>query len=97
MDIIPIKQQAHMQVLFSSMSKALENGVVVSTKRERLRFWSTWQTWLTFNFPTIHPNLQQIRISDQIELLAAFAHHVRSGGISKKTHQVRTQTVQVAL
>ena len=79
------------------MSKVLENDVVASTKRERLRFWSAWQTWLAFNFPTVHPNLQQISRPDQIELLAAFAHHVRSGGVSTRTHQVRTQTAQVAL
>ena len=79
------------------MSKALGNGVVASTKRERLRFWSAWQTWLAFNFPTVHLNLHQVSRSDQIELLAAFAHHVRSGGVSRRTHQVRTQTVQVAL
>ena len=53
--------------------------------------------WLAFNFPTVHPNLQQCSRSDQIELLAAFAHHVRSGGVSNRTHQVHTQTVQVAL
>ena len=97
MNSVPIQQQAHIQALFRSMSKALGNGVVASTKRERLRFWSAWQTWLAFNFPTVHPNLQQCSRSYQIELLAAFAHHVRSGGVSNRAHQVRTQTVQVAL
>ena len=97
LDIVPIQRQAHIQALFRSMSKSLGNGVVASTKRERLRFWSAWQTWLAFNFPTVHPNLHQVSRSDQIELLAAFAHHVRSGGVSRRTHQVRTQTVQVAL
>jgi hypothetical protein len=33
----------------------------------------------------------------RVELLAAFAHHVRSGGVSKRAKQVRTQTVEVAL
>ena len=33
----------------------------------------------------------------RVELLAAFAHHVRSGGVSRRTQQVRTQTVEVAL
>ena len=78
--------------------KSTWNGVVASTIRERLRFLSAWKkTWLAFNFPTVHPNLQQINRSNHIELLAAFAHHVRSGGISTRTHKVRTQTVQVAL
>ena len=97
LDIVPIQQQAHIQTLFRSMSRTLGNGVVAPTKRERLRFWSAWQTWLAFNFPAVHPNLQQISRSGQIELLAAFAHHVRSGGISNRAHQVCTQTVQVTL
>ena len=94
LDIVPIQQQAHIQALFRSMSKALGNGVVASTKRERLRFWSAWQTWLAFNFPTVQPNLQQSSRSDQIELLAAFARHVQSGGVSTRIHQVHTQMVK---
>jgi len=34
---------------------------------------------------------------DQITLLVAFAHHVRSGGVSTRSREVRAQTVQVAL
>lgn len=33
----------------------------------------------------------------RVELLAAFAHHVRTGGVSQRSQQVRTQTVEVAL
>ena len=52
---------------------------------------------LTSPLFTQTPNLQQIRRPFQIELLAAFVHHMQSGGVSTRTHQIRAQMVQVAL
>ena len=50
-----------------------------------------------FQLPPFHPNLQHVSEPEQIDLLAAFAHHVQSGGFSTRKYQVRTQTVQVVL
>ena len=86
-----------MQNLFRATNHAINAGVVEATQRERRRFWSAWTTWLAHNFPHIHPKMHTIVRPDQITLLVAFAHHVRSGGVSTRSREVRAQTVQVAL
>jgi len=52
---------------------------------------------MSLNFPSIQPDLQGIDRKLQIDLLGAFAHHVRHGGVSTRKHKVRAQTVAVAL
>lgn len=97
LDAVPIQQQNYISNLFRATTEAIDDGIVASTKRERLRFYGAWTRWMSINFPSIHPDLQHIQRKLQIDLLGAFAHHVRHGGVSTRKHKVRAQTVAVAL
>ena len=79
------------------MSKVLENGIVASTKCEKVAVLVSLANMANFQLPSFHPNLQQVSTPEQIDLLVAFVHHVRSGSVSTRKPQVHTQTVQVAL
>ena len=86
-----------MQSLFRATSTAINAGVVASTKAARRRFWNAWTEWICVNFPQHHPDLHNASRAEQTTLLAAFAHHVRTGGVRGTKRKVRAQTVQVAL
>lgn len=52
---------------------------------------------MSATFPGIPNDLQGLRLPFQIDLLVAYARHVRMGGISRRSANVRAQTVQIAL
>ena len=70
---------------------------MAATKRERHRFFGAWTRFLTYYFPGVPNDLRSNSRPEQLALMAAFAKFVRDGGVSSRKHQVRTQTVQVAL
>ena len=86
-----------MQSLFRATSAAINAGVVALTKAARRRFWNAWTKWVCINFPQHHPDLHNASRAKQTTLLAAFAHHVRTGGVCGTKRKVCAQTVQVAL
>ena len=97
MDFVPIQQQAEITNLFHATTKAINNGIVESTLRERMRFFRAWTQWLAIKFPKVQSDLQNVNRKAQLDLLASFACYVRQGSVSRKTQQVRAQTVAVAL
>ena len=78
-------QKTYQTSLFINSNNAVELGVVAATNVERRRFWQCWTTFLDSNYTSIQHDLSNINRQQQIALLGAFAHHVRSG------HHTRTQ------
>ena len=68
-----------------------------TTAKERRRFFHAWTFWLGGYFPSIPSDLQGVQPPVQIALLAAFAAHVRNGGVLNRKQKVHAQTVAVAL
>ena len=97
LDIVPIQQQDFIQNIFCIKNTDINNSVVEATKRERLHFFGAWTRFLAYYFPGVPNDLQSNNRPKQLALMAAFAKFVRQGGVSEQKHQVRTQTVQVAL
>ena len=83
--------------MFDATTTAIDNGIVASTKWERLHFLAAWCRWISCYFPCISTTLRRLDRKFQIDLLAAFAQHVRTGGVSTRQRKVRAQKVQVAL
>jgi hypothetical protein len=70
---------------------------VESAASKKRRFWSAWCNFLALNFPQLDAKMRCRTPPQRVKLLAAFAQHVRTGGVSRTTKQVCTQTVEVAL
>ena len=80
------------------MTEAIDNGIIELTKCERLGFFCAWTQWNPIYFPSIElPNLQSICCKKQLNVLAAFAYHVRHNGYLQQQQQVCTQTFLVEL
>ena len=62
-----------------------------------MRFFRAWEQYLGRYFPGISTNLNEYSTSKQIETLAAYARHVKEGGLSDRKGNVQSQTVAVAL
>ena len=60
LNFVPFQQWAKITHIFDAATKAIDNGVMESTKRERLRFFCAWSRWLSIYFPTSQPHLQSI-------------------------------------
>ena len=97
LDTVPVQLKDSIQSLFRATSQAIDAGVVASTKVAHRRFWNAWTKWICINFTTHHPDLHTTNRANQTTLLAAFAHHVCTGGIRGTNRKVCAQTVQVAL
>ena len=97
MDTIPPKYANHIRRLFSDTTRAIERGVVATTAAARRRLWKNWSEWLRTYFPNYRQDLGNTPRPQQEAILAAYTHHVRSGGFSNGKQQVRAQTVQMVL
>ena len=97
LDLVPVRHYNNIETLFRATSNAIGAGVVAATHKARRRFWSTWTDWLQINFPSIAPDLSALDKPMQQQILAAYAHYVRSGGVPGTKPKVRAQTVQMAL
>ena len=82
---------------FRDVQQTIANGIVETTAKERCHFWAAWTHWLACVFPTIDLYCLHQPTKVQIELLTAFATHVRHGRFLAQKYQVCTKTVQVAL
>lgn len=96
LDLVPIQDYNSFASLFRASSKALNAGVVAATTATRLRYWNAWRQWVRAFHP-ISPTLCNASRQDTTAILAAWAQHVRQGGLQHRRATVRAQTVQVAL
>ncbi len=94
---MPTARKHYIQSLFHNANTNILHGTVESTDNDRHRYWQAWCSFLHSNFPQVRPYLQDISHQEAIELLVAFARHVRSGCCNPASKQVRAQTVSVAL
>jgi len=96
MALVPTQHQNYMQDLFRTSSEDAANGVVASTRRERIQFFNAWTRWLSIYLPTLSNTLEECSLPYRLEILVAYGRHVRCGGVSNRKHQVRAQTVALA-
>ena len=82
---------------FRAVRKEIALGIVETTARERRRFLAAWELYLSNRAPEIDPSLSDRTDHEKVQLLAAFAHYVRHGGVSRTSQSVRTETVEVAV
>ena len=88
LDIIPPKHVNHLASLFRTTTEAINNGIVASTAATRRRLWLHWTKWLQTFFPTKAPDLHDFPRPEREAILAAYAQHVCSGGLSNGKQQV---------
>ena len=81
LDLVHVRHYNNIETLFRATSTAVAAGVVAATKNARRRFWKTWANWLHTKFIGIPTNLATLPRAQQTEVLAAYAHHVQSGGV----------------
>jgi hypothetical protein len=68
---------------------------VAANHKERERYWQHWSDFIA-PFRHVDPKLTNIPTAQRIELITAFAEHVRHGSCGRR-QQVRAGTVQVAV
>jgi hypothetical protein len=83
--------------LFRDVERFVALGIVELTASKKRRFWWAWCNFLALNFPQHEAKMCCRTPPQRVELLAAFAQHVRTRGVSRTSKQVRTQPVKVAL
>ena len=92
---LPPEHQDNFSSLLRAKGRSVDAGVVAATHAERLRYWHHWGLFVA-PFRDVDPMLTNITTNERIELLTAFAEHVRSGACGQG-NQVRAGTVQVAI
>ena len=97
MEFVPLPQQAKIASLFAATQQNISDGIVASTLHEITRLFNAWSSWMSACFPLLPSDLQGIPRPQQLDLLAAYARHVRLDGISRRSANVCAQTVQIAL
>ena len=82
---------------FRAVREEIALGIVETTAQERRRFLAAWKLYLSHTAEENDALLHHQTNKQKIDLLAAFAHHVRHGGISRQKQCVCAKTVKVAL
>ena len=82
---------------FRAVREKIALGIVETTAQERRRFLAAWKLYLSHTAEENDALLHNRSNEQKINLLAAFAHHVRHGGVSRRQQCVRAKTVKVAL
>ena len=68
---------------FRAVREEIALGIVETTAQERRRFLAAWKLYLSHTAEENDALLHHRTNKQKIDLLAAFAHHVQHGGISR--------------
>jgi hypothetical protein len=94
MDRMPHSERSHFVSDCVSSWRAINNGVVVKTSRDRHKYWGHWARYASLC--KVDPFLENIPNGEKDIILAAFAARVRSGTYGRGT-QIKVSGVQDAL
>ena len=92
---LPPQLQDNFAHLLRTKGKSIDTGIMAANHKERERYWQHWSDFIA-PFHHMDPKLTNIPTTQCIELITAFAEHVRHGSCSCG-QQVRAGTIQVAV
>ena len=95
--LVPAEHKIEQENLFRAANADINNGIVATTREERIRLFGAWTRWLALKYPTVNPDLQGLPLQHQVALLVAYGRHVRHGGISTRKNKVQAGIVAMAL
>ena len=89
------EQQNSFTRLLRTKGQSVDAGIVAASHAERKRYWNHWKQFIA-PFHDVDPLLTNIRTSDRIELITAFAEYIHTGACGQG-NRVCAGTIQVAV